>query len=100
MVCPNFTHGHELKEGRDSAETLGAVMLKEHASVKPITMKENPHVMAQRQLADCARLLNLDDAAHSMLREPMRELHVSIPVKMDDGKMKVFRGFRVQHNDA
>ena len=35
-----------------------------------------------------------------MLREPMRELHVSLPVHMDDGTVKVFKGFRVQYNDA
>jgi glutamate dehydrogenase (NAD(P)+) len=56
--------------------------------------------MAQRQLDDCARLLNLDPSIHAILREPMRELHVSIPVRMDDGAMRVFKGFRVQYNDA
>jgi len=35
-----------------------------------------------------------------MLKTPMRELHVSLPVRMDDGSMKVFQGFRVQYNDA
>ncbi len=37
---------------------------------------------------------------HALLRVPMRELHVSLPVKMDDGTTKVFQGFRVQYNDA
>jgi glutamate dehydrogenase len=35
-----------------------------------------------------------------MLRWPMREYHVRIPVRMDDGSMRVFQGYRVQHNDA
>jgi len=35
-----------------------------------------------------------------MLKNPMRELHVSLPVRMDDGSLKVFQGFRVQYNDA
>ncbi len=63
-------------------------------------VSENPFHMAQRQLDDCARLLNLDPSIHAILREPMRELHVSIPVRMDDGAMRVFKGFRVQYNDA
>jgi len=42
----------------------------------------------------------LEPAIHAVLREPIRELQVSIPMKMDDGQTKVFRGFRVQHNNA
>jgi glutamate dehydrogenase (NAD(P)+) len=56
--------------------------------------------VAQAQLDRAARELNLDPAAHAILREPMRELHVSFPVRMDDGGIRVFKGFRVQHNDA
>ena len=54
----------------------------------------------QAQLDEAARLLNLEPGIHAILREPMRELHVSIPVKMDDGQTKIFMGFRVQYNDA
>lgn len=60
----------------------------------------NPFKVAQEQLDEAARLLKLDPAAHAILREPMREMHVLIPVKMDDGTVKVFKGFRVQYNDA
>ncbi|MBA7704358.1 Glutamate dehydrogenase [subsurface metagenome] len=56
--------------------------------------------MAQAQLDEAASILNMDPGIHAILREPMRELHVSIPVRMDDGQTKVFKGFRVQHNDA
>jgi glutamate dehydrogenase (NAD(P)+) len=56
--------------------------------------------MALAQLARAAQELELDRDAHAVLREPMRELHVSLPVSMDDGRLKVFKGFRVQHNDA
>ncbi len=62
--------------------------------------KNNIFEIAQRQLDEAARILGLDDATHAILREPMRELHVSLPVKMDNGKTRVFRGFRVQYNDA
>lgn len=60
----------------------------------------NPFAIAQRQLDECARILNLDDSVRENLRVPMRELHVSIPVRMDNGKIRVFQGFRVQYNDA
>jgi glutamate dehydrogenase (NAD(P)+) len=56
--------------------------------------------IAQAQLDYVAKVMKLDPSLHSMLREPMRELHVSLPVRMDDGTVTVFRGFRVQHNDA
>lgn len=64
------------------------------------TEQNNPFKIAQKQLADAAARLGLDEGTHEMLRNPMREFHVSIPVKMDDGSVKVFQGFRVQYNDA
>jgi glutamate dehydrogenase (NAD(P)+) len=62
--------------------------------------KPNPFEISQKQLADCAKILNLDAGVHEFLKHPMREFHVSIPVRMDDGSMKIFQGFRVQYNDA
>ncbi|UCH34613.1 MAG: Glu/Leu/Phe/Val dehydrogenase [Armatimonadota bacterium] len=56
--------------------------------------------IALSQLDRAATELALDPAVHAILREPMRELHVALPVMMDDGKVEVFKGFRVQHNDA
>ncbi|MBS3782642.1 MAG: Glu/Leu/Phe/Val dehydrogenase [Candidatus Thermoplasmatota archaeon] len=60
----------------------------------------NPFKMAQQQFDRIAEQLDLDEALRDLLREPLREYHFNIPVKMDDGSTKVFRGFRVQHNDA
>jgi glutamate dehydrogenase (NAD(P)+) len=60
----------------------------------------NPFAIAQAQLDAAAEILNLEPAMHALLREPLRELHVTLPVKMDDGSTKVFKGFRVQYNDA
>ncbi len=51
-------------------------------------------------LDECAEILKLDDETHMAIKTPMRELHVSIPVRMDDRKIKLFKGFRVQHNNA
>ncbi len=56
--------------------------------------------VAQAQLDEVAGKLNLEPGVHAILREPMKELHVSIPVRMDDGELKVFKGFRVQYNNA
>jgi glutamate dehydrogenase (NAD(P)+) len=60
----------------------------------------NPFSAAQQQFDHAASLLDLDQATRDLLRTPMREYHFSIPVRMDDGKVQIFRGFRVQHNDA
>jgi glutamate dehydrogenase len=60
----------------------------------------NPFHMAQDQFDKVADYLKLDDGARALLRHPMREYHFNIPVRMDDGTVRVFRGFRVQHNDA
>ncbi|MFZ2472524.1 MAG: Glu/Leu/Phe/Val dehydrogenase [Methanothrix sp.] len=62
--------------------------------------KPNPFEISQKQLDDCAKILNLDAGVHEFLRHPRREFHVSIPVRMDDGNLKIFQGFRVQYNDA
>jgi glutamate dehydrogenase (NAD(P)+) len=63
-------------------------------------VKTSPFSIAKRQLDQCARILNLEPGIHEVLRSPMRELHVSLPVRMDDGAIKVFQAFRVQYNDA
>lgn len=60
----------------------------------------NPFKMAQAQLDEAATYLDLDKATHELLRWPLRELHVTLPVKMDDGSTHIFHGFRVQYNDA
>lgn len=60
----------------------------------------NPFTVAQQQLDSAAELLDLDPAIHDLLRWPLRELHVTLPVKMDDGSTRVFHGYRVQYNDA
>ncbi len=60
----------------------------------------NPFKIAQAQLDEAAAILKLEPALHELLRWPQRELHVTFPVKMDDGSTKVFHGFRVQYNDA
>ncbi len=58
----------------------------------------NPWHVAQQQFDSAADRLNLDPGLRQVLREPRRELTVHFPVKMDDGSVQVFAGYRVQHN--
>ncbi len=60
----------------------------------------NPFEIAQRQLDMAAEKLSLDPQITSVLREPMRTYILNFPVRMDDGSIRVFRGYRVQYNDA
>jgi glutamate dehydrogenase (NAD(P)+) len=60
----------------------------------------NPFEVALTQLDETAKMLDLDDGMHQILANPKRVLLVSLPVKMDDGEIRVFAGFRSQHNDA
>jgi glutamate dehydrogenase (NAD(P)+) len=60
----------------------------------------NPFAISQQQLDTAAKKLNLDPQVHALLREPMRTLEVHFPVRMDDGMVRTFTGFRVQYNDA
>ena len=62
--------------------------------------QENPFKIAQAQLDEANKYLELATGTLAALRAPLRELHVSLPVKMDDGTTRVFKGFRVQYNDA
>jgi len=62
--------------------------------------KQNLFTVAQAQIDSACELLGLPASIRSILREPMREMLVSLPVKMDSGEVKVFKGFRVQYNDA
>jgi len=65
-------------------------------------MKENlnPYVISQVQFDQAADHLKLEAGLREVLRRPKRQMIVSIPTKMDDGSLKVFEGYRVQHNIA
>ena len=60
----------------------------------------NAFQMAQQQFDHVADQLKLDPQVREYLRWPLREFHFRIPVRMDNGGIKLFNGFRVQHNDA
>jgi len=70
------------------------------ASPQKATKAFNSFQIAQAQFDKVADYLGLDQPTKDLLRYPLREYQFAIPVRMDDGKARVFRGFRVQHNDA
>jgi glutamate dehydrogenase (NAD(P)+) len=61
---------------------------------------QNAFLITQQQLDECVEILKLDPSVHAILRNPMREIHLSLPVRMDDGSIRVFQGYRVQYNNA
>ena len=60
----------------------------------------NPFEVAQEHVDKATKALGLDEATCELLRNPQREMWVTLPVRMDDGKVKIFKGFRVQYNTA
>ena len=62
--------------------------------------KINPFDSVKKQIDNAAKLLELEDGIVEILKHPQRELHVAIPIKMDNGDIKVFTGYRVQYNYA
>ena len=60
----------------------------------------NPFRIAMRQFDTAAEKLGLDPGLRAVLRSPRRALSLNLPIKMDDGTIKVFQGFRVQHNNS
>lgn len=75
------------------ARPLASVQVKRPKAV-------NSFQIAQAQFDKMAEYLGLYPATRDLPRYPLREFHFAIPVRMDDGGVKIFRGFRVQHNDA
>lgn len=65
-------------------------------------MTENLNLFTSTQVVikEALDKLGYDEGMYELLKEPMRMTEVRIPIKMDDGKVKVFTGFRGQHNDA
>ena len=60
----------------------------------------NPFEIARKQVKTACDRLNADPAVYEILKNPQRALEVSFPVKLDDGTVKTFTGYRSQHNNA
>jgi len=68
---------------------------------KPVVVDEfNPLLSAEARFDNAAERLGLDDGMRKVLRAPAREVTVNIPVPLDDGRLEVFTGYRVQHSIA
>jgi len=62
--------------------------------------EKNPWLAAEARFDNAARRLQLDDGMRKILKSPAREITVNIPVQLDDGRLEVFTGYRVQHSIA
>lgn len=62
--------------------------------------KNNPLHSAQMQVKTAVEKLGLSEEVYELLKEPKRFIEIRIPVRMDNGEVKVFTGYRSQHNDA
>src|SRR5438309_5441411 len=89
--------------------TIPRAARKKHVESNKMTVAERPATggrpssafqTALEQLDLVAEHLQLEPGVHELLRHAKRELTVSFPVKMDDGSLHVFRGYRVQHNTS
>src|SRR5579859_439746 len=65
-----------------------------------LEQEHNPWLSAEARFDDAAEKLHLDDGMRKVLRSPTREVTVNIPVMLDDGRLEVFTGYRVQHSIA
>jgi glutamate dehydrogenase (NAD(P)+) len=70
------------------------------ASEADLALELNPWVAAETRFNQAAKALKLDEGMQKVLRTPTRELTVYIPVVLDDGRIEVFTGYRVQHSIA
>ena len=66
----------------------------------PVDQETNPWLAAAARFDEAAEKLKLDDGMRKILRSPAREITVNIPVQLDDGRLEVFTGYRVQHSIA
>ena len=82
-------HGDMKTDERITRKRRGAETMTEE--------KLNPFSIAQQELDEAAETLGLEPAVHELLRRPMYEIQALLPVRMDDGSTRVFRGFRVQN---
>lgn len=71
-----------------------------HATSPPTNTESNPFLQMRARLDLASELLKLDPGVYQILSTPFQELTVSVPVKMDNGSLRVFTGYRVQHSIA
>src|SRR6202035_1591606 len=82
-------------QGPSAGEPVSLVTV---STVAAPAVVDSPWLNAQRQFDNAAEILNLSSGLRAVLREVRRELVVRFPVKLDDGTVRMFEGYRVQHN--
>ena len=102
MVCIETKGAMECEKPTAGAEGETVGVFKIIRRVFKVSEKEtlNPFVNAQKQVKKACDKLNADPAVYEILKNPMRVIEVNFPVKMDDGTVKTFTGYRAQHNNA
>lgn len=70
-----------------------------HKEPAPITDKENPFESMMRRFDIAAEILELERGLYNYLKTPSKQIIISIPIQMDDGRIEIFEGYRVIHND-
>jgi glutamate dehydrogenase (NAD(P)+) len=69
------------------------------AIAKPLAEKPNLYEVARRQMEKASKAIGLDPDVQVILSQPKNELIINFPVRMDDGKYLLFKGYRIQHNN-
>jgi len=69
-------------------------------AIVPVDQENNPWLAAAARFDEAADRLKLDEGMCKVLRSPSREITVNIPIMLDDGRLEVFTGYRVQHSIA
>jgi glutamate dehydrogenase (NAD(P)+) len=87
-------------EAETPAELPATEQAKHNNSVSNEAVTRSPYEIAQEQFFYAADKLGLDEGMRSILSVPQRELQVNFPVRMDNGKIRMFTGYRVHHNNA
>src|SRR5678815_4748399 len=64
-----------------------------------LVARGNLYTIASQQLEKGCRAINLDPSVHAILTQPKNELIINFPVRMDSGELRLFKGYRVQHNN-
>ncbi|WP_082882263.1 Glu/Leu/Phe/Val family dehydrogenase [Paenibacillus swuensis] len=85
---------------KTAAESAQNASLQVAQGVVPVAENISVFERTQEVIRTALEVMNYNDSYYELLKEPLRLLTVRIPIRMDDGKVKVFVGYRAQHNDA
>lgn len=98
MQNPNF-NGICAPKGAQKEEIMPNIIHEESASsVGSNTSHISAFENALKQFDSAAKVLNLNPNQVAVIREPRRVTEVNLPIRMDDGRIQIFKGYRVQHN--